>query len=552
MQSFCDESQTDMNLFYSAFAPSSASAFTPSTSTNSSRRPSNTDGQVPHRSLRHLLFPMHSPFGRPPPKNTYRDGQIVLSTAASEIPLDSSVKQREYSVAEFLNTIVENDISLPAEEVHPSNIPIPGYSPSEDWEATRERLGPRLRTRINYHYNEFGDLYKIGKPLRRLHFILPWNLWRLPVDVRAKLFGYCLVVPTDVTPFQCYKDPRISALAGHPVRPNVNLLTAFCSKKNEKCVFMLEQARSILYGQNDFYFSRSKDLVFFASAIGRHNLQRLVLSRDGRANITLSEDIFILGGGMSNEAELEWWQNKYHWKAVGHKLIYEGVLGEKDLAVKKAAKAKVVAEEKARVREELRAKNIRKAKRRGETYFQTFHREAMEQDAREAREAARQARGESSAASSAAADKFKPTPKYKVDANGHLLDMFNFPVGILEQEKFEAQMAKEGIVLPKVAPKATPTSATSRTHAATPAAKKDKGKAVANRGNTTPTPTPTSRPNLRAATVADAKAKNDEDDSDADTEENIARLLKIKRQKEAQLYTLRWMNGTIQQHSAMR
>lgn len=552
-----------MNLSYSAFAPSSAPAPTPPTSTASSRRPSNNDGQVPHRSLRHLLFPIHSPFGRPPPRSTHRDGQILLSTAASEIPLDSSVKQREYTFAEFLNTIVENDISLPAEELHPFNARIPGYSPEEDWEAVREHLGTKLNKGIHYHFNEFGKLYDIGTPLKRRRIILPWSLWRLPDDVRAKLFGYCLVVPTDVTPFQYYKNPRINALAGHPIRPNVNLLRAFCSKKDQKCVFMLDQARSILYGQNDFYFSRSKDLIFFASALGQDNLQRLVLSRDGRANVTLDEDIFVLGCGMSNEVELEWWQTKNHWEVVGHKLIYEGVLGEKELAVKKAAKAKAEAEEKAKIRAEQKAKNVRRAKRRGETYFQTFHREAMEAAARQADEAARQARGESSTASSAAADKYKPTPKYKIDAKGHLLDMFNFPVGILEQQKFEAQMAKEGIVLPKVTPKgtpkatpkATPTGTTPRTHStAATATKKDKGKAVANASSTTPTPV--SRMNPRPARVADAKANNDDDDegvdSDEDSEENIARLLQIKKEKEAKLYALRWMNRNFPLHPAMR
>ncbi|MCJ1358252.1 MAG: hypothetical protein MMC33_008251 [Icmadophila ericetorum] len=558
-----DKDKTE-KLAYDVFQPGP----TPPTSATSSRRPSNTDSSHPERSFRNLFFRPRSNNTRLPPNNI-REGQIFLSTAASEIPLDSSVKQREYTVAEFLNTIVREDISLPAEETHPKTVKIPGYDQEADWEDARKRLGPKFNPQITYHRDKFGDLYNIGRKLRRRGIIPPWSLWRLPDDVRGKLFGYCLVVPDAVVPYHYNKDSRLDALAGSPARPNVNLLKALCIKLDFKCVFMLDQARSILYGQNTFHFFRSKDLMFFASALGRENLQRLIVARDSRSNISLDENIWTMGVGIDNEEEGEWWQEGTHYEEVGHNLVHQGVLSEEALVSKKEAKAKADAEEKAFVRAAQKEKAMNKAVRKGETYFQTYHREMQEAAARKFRDAAVQARmGASSApASKPASEPTNAQARYakeraeylrlRIEYNnrGKLLGAFGFPVGIIEQEKYEALLTKNGVAVPKSAEGETVVTTIKEILAKGKAKAAKTARKAMRKGN------PRSSSNSRYATDEDeddsSSSSDDEDshdevDSDDDTEESIQKLLEVKKAKEARLYTLRWMNRAIPAHPSRK
>ena len=121
----------------------------------------------------------------------------------------------------------------------------------------------------------------------------------LPTQARNKVLGFVLVVNHDLTPYHYIKDEVVTNV-GLREKPELNVLIALCSPRDQKVKKCLDDAKNILYRDNIFSIRNPTDLIKFLGTIGGDNLARLKIG----TNLLLTEGFF--DKKRQYELEMKW------------------------------------------------------------------------------------------------------------------------------------------------------------------------------------------------------------------------------------------------------
>ena len=121
----------------------------------------------------------------------------------------------------------------------------------------------------------------------------------LPTQARNKVLGFILVVNHDLMPYHYIKDAVVTNV-GLVEKPELNVLIALCSSKDQKVKKCLDDAKNILYRDNIFSIRNPTDFIMFLGTIGGDNLARLKMGK----NLLLTDSFF--DKNHQSELEMKW------------------------------------------------------------------------------------------------------------------------------------------------------------------------------------------------------------------------------------------------------
>lgn len=109
----------------------------------------------------------------------------------------------------------------------------------------------------------------------------------LPTEGRNKVLGCVLIVHQELVPYHYVKD-KVVKNVGLRKKPELNILLALCSSKDNKVKKCLDDAKNILYRDNTFSIRKPNDLIMFLGTIGGDNLARMEMGK----NLLLTDTFF--------------------------------------------------------------------------------------------------------------------------------------------------------------------------------------------------------------------------------------------------------------------
>ena len=146
----------------------------------------------------------------------------------------------------------------------------------------------------------------------------------LPKQVRKKVLGFVLVVHQELVPYH-YVKGKIVKNIGLRKKPELNILLALCSSKDERVRQCLDDANNILYRENTFSFRKPTELIMFLGTIGPDNMARMKMGK----NLLLTDTFFYKK--RQYELEIKWlarWGNDLLFALKGRNIFRSNIAAE--------------------------------------------------------------------------------------------------------------------------------------------------------------------------------------------------------------------------------
>ncbi|KAL8742994.1 MAG: hypothetical protein Q9190_004608 [Brigantiaea leucoxantha] len=229
--------------------------------------------------------------------------EVLLSLDISEYPLRQKAPPPHlYTVQEFLNIIISNNIKLPTEAEIQGDVTknLEGFPCIDLYNRAGLGFDEEKVNSVNkiIAKSKMPVALTTGTRIQRQARSGP--TWRsfleAPRKVQELIMRYTLLTTDFVTPYQYkHSSPNLT-------KPNVNLLMALTNKK-AKMSRTCSDARAILYHENRFLFNHPRDFVWFSCTVGWENLKKLKMG----TNIAMTLDFFV--NGLYSDLEMLWLAN---------------------------------------------------------------------------------------------------------------------------------------------------------------------------------------------------------------------------------------------------
>ena len=146
----------------------------------------------------------------------------------------------------------------------------------------------------------------------------------LPTLVRKKVLGFVLVVDQELVPYR-YVKGEILKNVGLRKKPELNILLALCSSKDQKVKKCLDDAKNVLYRDNTFSIQKPNELIMFLGTIGGDNVTRMKMGK----NLLLDDGFFHKK--RQYELEMKWlahWGKDLLFAMKGYNIFRSDVAAE--------------------------------------------------------------------------------------------------------------------------------------------------------------------------------------------------------------------------------
>ena len=236
---------------------STASDNSPPTTPTTSTAPSSNEFYTP---------PIH-PVGAPTTTNTshirlvndslpadIRTNPPVFSTRLAYTNVRNPRRETLFTPARILQIIIKYNIQLTppyAVEV-PNDVPEP-TNPTYFEETQARRLSHNRGLDPTKQNRLLGFLEEKYNPSKGIQFL------DLPISIMTKIFGYVLIYPYSMWPWQYALRPELRAISGPP--PQVDLFEAFCVRHNKPVRRAFDIAKNVFYRNNKFVYATSNHKV---------------------------------------------------------------------------------------------------------------------------------------------------------------------------------------------------------------------------------------------------------------------------------------------------
>lgn len=183
-----------------------------------------------------------------------RTNPPVFSTRLAYTNIRNPRRDTLFTPARILQIIINYKIHLTppyAVEV-PNDVPEP-TNPTYYEEAQARRLGHNRGYDSTERSRLLGFLEEKYNPSKGIQFL------DLPKSIMTKIFGYVLIYPYSMWPWQYAPRPELRAISGPP--PQVDLFEAFCVRHSKPVRRAFDIAKNVFYRKNKFVYATSNHKV---------------------------------------------------------------------------------------------------------------------------------------------------------------------------------------------------------------------------------------------------------------------------------------------------